>query len=205
MSDRRDAHVEVPTLQIGVQIPQVTISITHHAWATWATIAIDHERLAREARVTAPEDELRPALVAITSAAFSLDALYGSWVKHLDIPTPDDPRDEGARWKRVSEATRRVSPGSVSASWRGRIEELYDQRDDAVHFDEVDRPPVWHQPLHSNAAAEHGYWSLDRATVAVDLVLEVLVGWRDSPSKFTTSWSKNYGSLVSSIAEKRRN
>jgi hypothetical protein len=81
---------------------------------------------------------------------------------------------------------------------------VFDQRDYAVHFNEVDRPPVWHEPLQSNAAPEHGYWSVERAAAAVDLVIEVLRGWRDSPSRYTTSWSTDYGELVSSIAERRR-
>lgn len=204
--ERIDAIIDAGTLRVGVAVsPQVSITIRHHAWATWATIAIEHERIAWETRTTAPADELRPALVAITAAAFALDALYGSSVERFGVPTPEVSCDESARWRRVAEAMRRgVSPASVAESWRDRIQELFDQRDDAVHFDEVDRPPVWHEPLHSKAAAEHGYWSLERATIAVDLVLDVLISWRDSPSKAAREWSEAYGDLVPSIVEQRR-
>jgi hypothetical protein len=55
-----------------------TIRTTHLAWATWAEIAVDHEHDARAKHEQRDLFEYVPGIVSVTSAAFSLEALY--WV-----------------------------------------------------------------------------------------------------------------------------
>jgi hypothetical protein len=81
------------TIDSTAKVFPVTITMRHHAWVTWADIAIRHEAFAKEARAGGDVYEYRPGLVTLTSAAFSLDALYDA-VKEL---VPDDPGIRGAR------------------------------------------------------------------------------------------------------------
>jgi hypothetical protein len=67
-------------------VPTLTILMKHHAWITWAEIAIDHEAEARRARFQKPAEEFRSGLVAITTAVFALDAFYG--VAEQLVPDP---------------------------------------------------------------------------------------------------------------------
>jgi hypothetical protein len=164
---------------------QVTITLRHHAWVTWAEIAIRHEAFAKEARAGGDVYEFRPGLVALTSAAFSLDALYGV-AKHL-VPDPGAKRDRGAR---VAERLKRgVSPGKLATTWPKRIRHLFDERDAAVHFGEETASPVWHPTLNSNVDPHVLRWGADSATEAIDLLLDVLGAWADHPSKLTREWS----------------
>lgn len=143
----------------------------------------------------------RNRLVSSVAAAFCLDARYGSSPRRLKLPISS--RDDTARWRSVAECMRRgVAPTSVAWTWRDRIHELF-ERDDAVHFEEAPREAVWYESPHSNAAAEHGNWSLGKATDAVHLILGVLTTWRDSPSQLGREWSETNRDLVTSIEERR--
>jgi hypothetical protein len=187
------------TIEVKVEIPTPTITMTHHAWVTWAEIAIRHEAFAREARAVGDVYEYRPGLVALTSAAFSLDALYG--VARQLVPDPGTRGDRGAM---VAERLKRgVSPGKLAATWPKRIHHLFDERDAAVHFGEATVSPVWHPDLNSNVDPHVLRWGADTGTEAVDLLLDVLTTWADHPSKLTTQWSEACKPSVRALEELR--
>jgi hypothetical protein len=118
------------------------------------------------------------------------------------LKVPISSRDDTAALAQRSECMRRGVARHPLPGRRDRIHELF-ERDDAVHFEEALREAVWHEPLHSNAAAEYGYWSLEKATDAVHLILEVLTIWRDSPSQLGREWSETNRDLVNSMEERR--
>jgi hypothetical protein len=106
------------------KVPSPSILMRHHAWITWAEIAIDHEDEARRTRVLKPAEEYRPGLVAITATAFALDAFYG--VARELIP---DPGVKGARGVVVAERLKRgVAGGPKAHTWPQRIEALFKTR-----------------------------------------------------------------------------
>jgi hypothetical protein len=178
----------------GTAYPPENLLIRHHGWYTWAEIAIEQETVARAARATNPVDEFRPSLVAMTAAAFSLDALYG--VGQLLIPPPggDLPKRRASRrpprGAQVAELLKRgVSPGKLALEWPARITALYEARDDAVHFGEEDAEPVFHPALNSHVAPEIMEWRFEAAEEAVDLLLEVVTNWAHHPSRHTKTWA----------------
>ena len=170
-----------------VQIPQPNISIQHHAWYTWAEIAIKHECLARRAHDAKDIYEYRPGLVAITSAAFALDALAGV-ARTLGIDA-----SAKRRGGEVAERLKRgVMPQKVSAEWPLSIVDLFRERKDAVHFQEASEAPVWHEGLGSSVDPNVLRWGASGARVAVDLMLEVLAGWADHPSARVAEWAERH-------------
>jgi len=56
-------------------MPAARILTNHHAWMPWGEVAIANEALARQQREADWRREQLPGLVALTSAAFALDAL----------------------------------------------------------------------------------------------------------------------------------
>jgi hypothetical protein len=133
-------------LDIAVEVGSISIVMRHHAWITWAEIAIGHESLAKEARQGVDVYEFGPGLVALTCAAFALDALY-------DVAKPliPNPRSAGKRAAIVAERLKRgVWPGRLAVTWPTRIGRIFDERDAAVHFGEETVSPVWHPVLSSN-------------------------------------------------------
>ena len=163
----------------------MAILTTHHAWYTWTDLAIRHERHALKARAARDIYEYRPGLIAITSSAFALDALYGV-AKGL-IP---DPGAKGSLGAKVGERVKRgVSPGKLAQSWPGRIGDLFKLRREAVHFNEETVAPVWHGTYQTNVDPSVIRWGADPATSAVDLTLEVLESWATHPSRSTQAWA----------------
>jgi hypothetical protein len=187
------------TLEIKVEKPTPTITTRHHAWVTWAEIAIQNEALAKEARARKDAYEFRPGLVAITSAAFALDALYG--VATRLIPDPGTRGDRGARV--VERLKRGVSPGKLAAHWPTLIRHLFDERDEAVHFEEVTMSPMWHPTLESHVDWNVLRWRVEAAEAAVDLLLDVLEAWADHPSKHTAEWSEAFKPSVRALEDLR--
>ncbi len=168
--------------------------IRHHGWYTWAEIAIEQEAVARRARATNPVNEFRPSLMAMTAAAFALDALYGVGQQLIPPPGGTSPKNRPSRrpprGPQVAELLKRgVSPGKLARSCPERITALYDTRDDAVHFGEEDAEPVFHPALSSHVAPEIFEWRFEAAEEAVDLLLEVLTKWAHNPSRHTKTWA----------------
>jgi hypothetical protein len=82
--------VEAPLLEVRVVVPPVKISLKSHMYALWIRVSARSVRRAKDARDQAiavgredPSfaghiaDELYESLVAICSASFAIDALYG--------------------------------------------------------------------------------------------------------------------------------
>jgi hypothetical protein len=196
---RDDVTVKATTLTVNVEVPPARITSTHHAWVTWAELAIQHEAFARDAHEAKDVYEFRPGLVALTSAAFALDALYGV-AKHL-IP---DPGTKGHRGAIVAERLKRgVTPGKLAAKWPQRIRDLFDERHAAVHFGEEVSDLEWHSGLSSNVDPHVLRWGADAAMQSVDLLPEVFAAWADHPSKLIREWSTSYKPSVRALEELR--
>ena len=199
-SARRDATPRPPTVEATAAVPPPSILMKHHAWITWAEIAIDHEAEARRVRFLKPAEEFRPGLVAITAAAFALDAFYG--VAEQLVP---DPGTESPRGAVVAERLKQgVAGGPKAYTWPLRIKALFKTRREAVHFGEAAAPPVMHDALNSHVSPEVFSWRLEAAQDAVDLVLEVFETWVENPSKLTKDWAAAYGHAVAGLVRRRQ-
>ena len=182
----------------GEALPMAILT-THHTWDTWTDLAIRHERHALRAHESRDIYEYRPGLIAITSSAFALDALYGV-AKDL-IP---DPGAKGSLGAKIGERVKRgVSPGKLAQSWPDRIGDLFRLRREAVHFNEETVAPVWHEAYQTNVDPFVIRWGADAATSAVDLALEVLDGWARHPSRYTKAWAARHAPGVRAFHDLR--
>jgi hypothetical protein len=191
--------VRPPTLGHEARLWPVSIRTRHHAWNTWAMIAIDHENFAAEAREAAPVDELRPALVAITAAAFALDAFYDVAGNYVDAAVSA----KSSRGAKVAERLKRgVGPGKLAQDWPERIQALFELRREAVHSARKSWNPS-RMRLSARTSIRATSVGASKATGAVDLLLEVLTGWADHPSAASAPWADSNRPLVTILMARR--
>jgi hypothetical protein len=96
-----------------------------------------------------------------------------------------------------------VDPGKIGQDWPIRIRRLFDERDAAVHFGEETVSPAWHPVLESHVDPHVLRWGADAARDAVDLLLEVLAGWVDHPSRHTARWAASFAPSVRELEAAR--
>jgi hypothetical protein len=151
----------------------------------WFQIAVAHLRAAQEARKrseAAPDgsdemglafdDETQATMVVIAAAAFAIDALY---VKLDDMLDLGDRSLAKKRLGRIVETLKTsLDLGSRTDPWTKSIKDLFDLRDQLVHFRGVDQESQPHPTGKSNVSAESARYTVERATWAVDLAHEVL-------------------------------
>lgn len=175
----------------------------------WSDIAIEQERLAWAARRELESEieeakasgkgldlnrELHPSLVAIAAASHALDALYGE-LRDLALPAEiaakwkADPRSGPSRPLKLQEALKhgfRIS----AQQWRRELEALFQLRDGAVHPELVFQESEPH-PLGVSTALEHVAYRCEKATEAVDLLLEILETCADEPKPSIEQWAND--------------
>lgn len=171
----------------------------------WFKVAAAHCRAAQEARERAeasadgsPEmaqafgDELEATMVVVAAAAFAIDALY---VKVDELLDPTERTRARGRVGRIVETFKiALTLGKRGARWQESIPELFDLRDELVHFRAEDHPPQPHPTGKSNVSRESSFYSLEKATWAFDLAHEVLTIAYTSPRAEHTelvAWAKS--------------
>lgn len=100
---RQDAVVRPATIKAQARVNPVILKIKSHFWIDWAEIAIENEAVARRARLELyPKDaseglrtEKHAGMIAVSSSAHALDALYGEL--RDEIPLPDSLVDAWAK------------------------------------------------------------------------------------------------------------
>jgi hypothetical protein len=214
-SSRRDATAQPGVIKAKVRIHPITFLLGHEAWVTWTEIAVAHEDFSWRARKSLEatgdaaemEKEFRPALIAITAAAFALDALYQAAKKLKDFPLPPKGRRRGRRrWGRIFETLKRgVAHGGTTAPWPPEFKWLFNRRDESVHFVAEARAPVPHPSpaLATHVAHEMGTWSAESATRAVNLLLDVLEAWAQDPTGPNEKWAADWAGRVQRLVDSR--
>lgn len=120
-----------------------------HLWIYWLSIAADHEtasRAMREEATTRPlggattqlfDAELEHALVAVSSAAHTVDGFYGATAALIAVPAAERAawaRNRTPRPARIIETLKRgFDIGHYAAQWTADLRWLYRLRDSAVH------------------------------------------------------------------------
>jgi hypothetical protein len=151
----------------------------------WLQIAVTHERGAIEAReraVAAPDgsqemaeafdDEMQATMVVVAAAAFAINALYLKVDELLDEPK----RSRAKRLTgRIIETFKTAFVlGKRAAEWQKSILELFALRRELVHFRGEDHESQLHPTGKSHVSMESSVYTVERATWAVNLALEVL-------------------------------
>lgn len=195
-------------------VGSVRILMQPHLWVWWAEIAIDQERLAREARAEALSltsaggdafgkalaRETRASLIAVSASAHTLDALYGV-VGDIVAPV-----ETGTRWSTLLETFKAafyVRGRAGGGAWAEEFEWLFDLRDSAVHHDEESRESVPH-PTGTNVSWANVAYSLESAERAVNLMLEVLDTAFRNPRPSVAKWASDHQHVLDALRELRR-
>jgi hypothetical protein len=159
-------------------------------WARWAEVAVEHELDARgafAAIVANPEEgsllkDFRASLVAITGAAYAIEAVYGD-IKYL---IPEQPRRDSRElnlWHAFNQAF--GIPASASHRLLPDIRWLFALRDHAAHPYTEAEPPQEH-PAGVNTGAETSLFNAVTSGRAVDLMFEVFGYAAAPPAPFNT-------------------
>lgn len=184
----------------------------------WFQIAVTHERAAIEAReraAAAPDgskemgeafdDELQATMVVVAAAAFSINALYVKLDELLDEEVRC--RAEGLTGRIVETLKTALDLGKRGARWQESIPELFVLRGELVHFRGKDHESQPHPTGKSNVSMESSVYTVERATWAVDLALEVLIAAYTSPRgkhKALVTWAESAGHVPAWLEELRR-
>jgi hypothetical protein len=164
-------------------------------WARWAEVAVEHELDAREAFaaiVANPEagsllKDFRASLVAITGAAYAIEAVYGD-IKYL---IPEQPRRDSRElnlWHAFNQAF--GIPASASHRLLPDIRWLFALRDHAAHPYTEAEPPQEH-PAGVNTGAETPLFNAVTSGRAVDLMFEVF-GYAAAPPATFNRWIERW-------------
>lgn len=161
-------------------------------WLDWGLVAVEHEGETHRARerivdllprdqiaaMSAMKVEFRSAMVAVTAASHSIDAIYSAVRPY--VPVGREIRDA---W--LANGTRRSSRifetvkhgfdiGAEGSKLATDLHWLFEIRDQAVHFQEDDRDPVPHPVIAANAAPEDVMFSSESAQRSVDLLVQIV-------------------------------
>jgi hypothetical protein len=158
------------------------VAVAAHLWHDWTMIAIDREANARRWRsrlvgaydrtqvAEGMSEETQSGLVAVTAAAFALDALHAEVAPLVDRAA-DTRGHRGSQWGYRLETFRVVTP--AANSWAPDWHWLGELRDGAVHYALIHTAPVAHPALPTSVAAQHVAYSTEAATRAVDFLMRV--------------------------------
>jgi hypothetical protein len=153
----------------------------------WFQIAVAHERTAIEARQRAVaardgsqkmgeafDDELQATMVVVAATAFAIDALYVKVDELLDEPARS--RAERLTGRIVETFKTAFALGRRGAEWQKSIPKLFAFRGELVHFRGEDHESQPHPTGKSHVSMESSAYTVERASWAVDLALEVRRG-----------------------------
>lgn len=160
----------------------------------WLRVSLRHAATAEAQRADGDVD-FTPAVVAVTAAAFSLDALFGALQPIVNPPGPGG-CNKPARHARVFELLKHgfVVSGRDQGHWQRELKWIFELRDSSVHhgemlrsFDRIgtttDGDPVFGPP-------ELQIYSADQARKAADFAREVLEHCLNNPKPSTREWAE---------------
>ena len=160
--------------------------IAWELWPLWLRVAIDHETLATVARcelmgadgadndrrrADLVEEETRAGLVAITAAAFALEAMALSAAARAGLQAGIGRSASAGR--RIAEVLKQcfVIPVDRFADWRRSIVEIFGARNAAVHPDAGLQDPMPHPALHAAVPRPAHIYRLENTSAAITAAL----------------------------------
>ena len=193
-AEYRRAHRE-EDLAAGRRAAGTAIVMHQIMWARWAEVAVEHELIAREAfaGVVANPDagsilqDFRASLVAVTGAAYAIEAVYGD-IKYL---IPEQPRRNSRElllWHAFNQGF--GIPASASNRLLAESRWLFALRDHAAHPYTEAEPPQQH-PAGVNTGAETSRFNAVSSGRAVELMFE-LFGYAAAPPNPFNRWIERW-------------
>ena len=183
-------------------------------WVQWAEIAVEHELVAREAFVTvvanqdgaAIRQDFQASLVAITGAAYAIEAVYGE-IKYLIPAQPRKRRRQLLLWHAFNQGF--GIPVSASNRLLADLRWLFALRDQAAHPYTEAEPPQQH-PTGLNTSVETSRFNAVTSGRAVESMLELFRFAASPPTPFNRwieRWVEErrpyHEATVASLVERR--
>lgn len=194
-AEYRQAH-RAEDIATGRREPGVSIRMHQIMWARWAEVAVEQELTAREAfaDIVAQSDsdailqEFRASLVAITGAAFAIEAVYGDIKYLIPEPPPRNGRRVVLLWRALCQAF--GIPASQGQRLLGNLRWLFDLRDKSAHPYTEAATPESH-PAGITTSAEHSLFNAVTCGRAVDIMMEVF-GYAATPPLALGRWIERW-------------
>ena len=194
-SDFRRAHRE-EDVRRGKRPEGTAVMMQRVLWGTWLAIAVTHLQRARGYydRIVAGdasvlELELRESFEAIGAAVTTIEALYEELVYLM--PVRSQRFDE--RYEQVADLLEAVLglDTATAAELKGRLQDVYDARHDALHpYSELEGPKP-HPAGVESTGAEHAIYNALTAETTIATALAVL-DFAEAPpnpaSRWVTRW-----------------
>jgi len=215
-------------IRLGPNGPEMDPVIAHVAleqWPHWADIALRQWRQAEleQRRLLSARDEedgrgvhealhgqYQHAMLAVSAAAFALDALYDSLRPRVGIPqaTLDAwTKRRTARAKRVAEVHRRATQMAApdARSLRDRMVQVFKLRDQAVHPSHAPTPAVLHPDLGVGVAEVFLRYDAANALAACNVALEAVHRLRQSTLKGDDQrWASSQVTILDDLLDDHR-
>jgi hypothetical protein len=193
---QRRAHRE-EDVRLGKRLPGVSVSMHRIMWATWIEVAVEHELEAREALqgIVANLDnagdqlvrEFQVSLVAVTSAADAIEAVFGDIKYRIPVQPP---RDKRHKVLRHAFSTAFGLSGQMDQRLGRELSWLFTLRDSAAHPYAESESPLRH-PAGPNTGAEHSRFNALTSGRAVDAAMTVIAA-AESPPKPLNRWVERW-------------
>lgn len=206
-SEPRPAVVRPDIIQVRVSFPQGSVAIRPNLWYHWTEIALRAEARAKDARtagLAAAEkkgdwgrysaDETHEAMIVVEATRLALTHLEADWrelgyfdgVTSVDIP---------------GEATTDI-PEYLDA-WLADIKVLIDDRIRIAHKPQESQIAQPHPAYPSNVSSIASHYTAERASRAVDLLLDFYRRVIESPSDRLAAWAEPRKRVPGDLAEMR--
>jgi hypothetical protein len=184
------AVVQPATLTVKARFPQATIAVQPNLWHNWARIAMRAEARAiasRREALTSSEDiaqfietETLESMVVVLGVRQSFHHLYLEWRDDLGI-------DAEHHVAKLATTDLPLTDDDLDA-WLADVKSVIDDRNEIIH-DTPESLPVVPHPLGTNTSVFDARFTLERATRAVDLMLDFYQRVLLSPSAPLSVWS----------------
>lgn len=189
----RPGTAQPDAIRAGVTLPRPTIAIRPNLWHNWARIAMKAEARALAAHrrgistgeiADALEAETLECMVAVSGVRHSFHHLYLDCHLLLGLePAGDEPKVP-----RLATTDLPLDDNDLR-SWLDDLQQVVVDRDEIVHISQESRPAVPH-PLGTNTSEFDARFTAERATRAVDLMLDFYRKVIASPSAAMRPWAE---------------
>lgn len=190
-------------------------------WPLWLRVAIDHEAAARrfradlltadgpendERRGLLVEEETRAGMVAVTAAAFTIEALALSAASKTGLSTAGIGTNSGTA-ARVAEVLKQCFAirQSQFTTWRAGLKQIFRARNEAVHSDAGFHDALPHPALRAGVSRPMHVYRLENATAAVNGALATVLDLSAVPRQRHGKILSDAASAWKTIAEELRN
>lgn len=198
-----------------IEMSPLVLEVTLDTWPHWLSVGLDHLRNAdtahqdllaahaagdEVAKHDALEREFRSSMQAITSAAFAVDALYGSITVVSPATAPGRTRSRPAAVMSAIQRVAKVTNAQAKTLSHG-LSQVFEFRNWAVHPPRDFRAPRLHPDLHVGVDWRFVAFKAENAHAALSIAIETITRAVDRPrgSGPVLEWSRSQADILQQV------